>query len=495
MLAFPFENKPLVRNIFLILAIALTGHYIAYKIVHLPTQLELVILITVAFFYPVIRKPITGVYLLFILMPFIPFIRRLYYLQHQRPKVDPLIAVGDIIVSLTLIGLFFVFREQHETSRGMKTISRIVAVYFAYCLLRTFVLNILPTTEAVMQFHFYGPAVLFFFIGVLYARDTGILTSIWLITIGIGLLAALYGINQLLFGYSDAEKIWFSSISFTTLFIKGLARPFSFFQSPACFADYMLIAIIGLFVVSGIKKIKWRMAIFALLPLFFYGALITSVRSNWIGIVLAVLLWTFLLQLKGVRNRIMMLAAIFLSFVMFQLLDFSINYDVGINKVFSLLGGGLNQQNLDLLVTERTGAIVNPFEEHSLLSRMTLWKYLLVLSADPIMAFMGRGIGTLNADSLYFSYLAQFGYPGVIFIFGFIIITIVAGFRTIDRATDPVTVSLAKGITLMNIVFAIINITGTHIHSFPGDIYFWFWNGVLIKLACQTGTEHPPVAP
>jgi hypothetical protein len=41
-------------------------------------------------------------------------------------------------------------------------------------------------------------------------------------------------------------------------------------------------------------------------------------------------------------------------------------------------------------------------------------------------------------------------------------------------------------------MMAIIGITGSHIHAFPGDSYFWFWNGVLIGLwAKGNGIEAP----
>jgi hypothetical protein len=41
---------------------------------------------------------------------------------------------------------------------------------------------------------------------------------------------------------------------------------------------------------------------------------------------------------------------------------------------------------------------------------------------------------------------------------------------------------LARGILTMNFIFLIINITGTHIHKYPGDMFFWFFNGVLLNM-------------
>ena len=138
------EQKRFLRNSFLLVAVAVAGNFIAYNIVHVPTQLELVALMTAVLLYPIIRKPVIGIYLMFMLMPFVPFIRRQYYLVEQRPMVDPLIAVGDILIVMTFVGLFFVFREQRDEENHAKGAVNLLLVYFIYLIFRTFVFNSLP---------------------------------------------------------------------------------------------------------------------------------------------------------------------------------------------------------------------------------------------------------------------------------------------------------------------------------------------------------------
>jgi len=487
LLSIPDRNKLLTSTGGLI-AICLVGCFLAYKIVHIPLQAEMILLFSVAIFYPILRQPATGVYLLFILTPFVAFFRRLYYLLHQRPTADPLIITGDLITCFTLIGLFFALKEQSMYRRSAPITKNIILIYFFYLFIRVFFLNSLPIAEALLRYRFYGPAILLFFIGSYYARNTLMLKRIWIITIIIGIVGALYGFNQLFFGYSVAEKLWFSNISFTTLFIKGLARPFSLFQSPAAFADYMQIAIVGVLIVSSNTTLLHRLFLLPLLALFFYGALITSVRSNWIGIALSLLIWYTVLIMRKSSQRIAAIATLCLLFCLLQLFG-DLKGNMGVDTLFQKLAGGFNQQNMDLLVTERSGALSNPFEEYSFLSRMNLWKYIISLSVDPVMALLGRGVGVLNADSLYFTYLAEFGYPGMLFIIWVVFYTIRKGFVFIHTGKDPTQVAIIKGITLMNIVFAVINITGTHIHSFPGDVFFWFWNGVLIEITARATTN------
>lgn len=483
-----------LKTLFLLSGIAAAGYFIGYKIVHIPVQLELVLLLAAGLFYPVLRYPLIGLYLFFTILPFVPFIRRLYYLQFTRPGADPLIVIGDIIISVMIIGLFFEFKEHKEEDKNVRKITKIIIIYFSYLILRTFIFNILPASEAILRFRFYGPSVLLFLIGVFYASNVRLLKNIWIITIVLGTIGALYGLRQLYYGYSEAERLWFSSISFTTLFIGGIARPFSLFQSPASFADYMQLATIGIIImISWNKTAKLKYWYFILLPLLFYATLITSVRSNWVGMIVTFILWSTIIHFKGTRNRVIIIVLVGILFAIMQVLESYIQTGLMPGKLLTLGTGKSNNQFLNALVTERTSALSNPFEEHSLLSRISLWKYLLDLSRLPEMALLGRGVGALNADSLYVTYLAELGYPGMIFIVWLLAFFIIKSFSLLDKApVSSPAFAIARGAVIMNIVFCVLNITGTHIHTFPGDAYFWFWNGIVIKMESlyKSGAHH-----
>ncbi|NLL13152.1 MAG: hypothetical protein GX267_07095 [Fibrobacter sp.] len=467
-------------RVLLLASVCLAGYLLAYKIVNVPAQLEIVVVFAAVTFFPILRFPKVGLYLLFIIMPLVPFFRRLYYLHYARPAADPLIVVGDILIAVITGGLYFEFIKQKDEQKNGSKINRWIFFYFFYLLLRVFFLNSLPLAEALMKYRFYGPTVLLFFAGILFGKDIILLKNIWYITIFSGIIAALYGVKQLIMGYFEFEKLWFSSISFTTLFIKGIARPFSFFQSPAAFADFMLLAMTGVIIIINSTKKFSNRYLLIFIPLFVYALLITSVRSNWIGALVILFLWIFLSSINNLRLRfgfILFLAALFISL---QFVESYLNDKNEIQNISTVVSGKTNNEYFDLLVKQRAGALSNPFDEHSLLSRLALWKFLLTSSFDPILAVWGRGLGVLSADSLYFTYLAEFGYPGMIFIIVLSIVLIMKGFYVLDNSKDSSVIAIAKGVTIMNVAFGIINITGTHIHGFPGDVYFWFWNGVLI---------------
>jgi len=473
--------KLLLQRTGILAAILAVGNIIAYKIVHIPEQLEVVALITLILLYPIIRRPIIGLYAIFILMPFISHIRRLYYLMYTRPDSDPLIMLIDILVVLVTAGLFLEFKEQKSQGTMRSPFTTTVIIYFFYILARTFILNIKPTAEAVLLFKFYGPAVIIFFSGLIFGSAIKHIKALWIITVSIGTLSAFYAIKQLHFGYSEAEMIWFSSIEFSTLIIKGVARPFSFFQAPVVLADYLQLALIGLLMMITWEKSRMRFLYILSIPILSYAILITSVRSSWIGFIATFLLWALFLFVKKPGQRILIIVL---------LAGFHFGYNFFADKqeaessipAIAKLTSSLSKDNevIDMLVTDRAAAIYNVLNEHSMLSRFGLWKQLFDYSLEPINGLFGRGTGALKADSLYFTYLAEFGYPGIIFIIVLLTSFIAVGFKIIDTSDDPDIRALITGITIMNIIFFFISITGTHIHYQLPDIYFWFFNGVLV---------------
>jgi hypothetical protein len=473
-------------SVLMFIGILAAGGLIAYKMIHLPKQAEMVALVSLLLLYPIFRFPIIGLYAAFLAAPFIPFVRRLYSVVHGRPGVDPLIMVTDILVAVVFISLFFELRErlrEQDRDSPSRIYMTMVTVYLVYLVFRTFFFNILPVSESVAKLKNYGPNVLLFFIGFVVAQRFIRLKILWGITVWIAIAASLYGLKQIYLGYSSAEKIWFSTVSFTTLFIQGVARPFSFFQAPAAFADYLILAIIGALMIAEWGAARSKVFAVAAVPLLFYGVLITSVRSGWIGALAVFFFWFVFVKIRKMSSRILVIAAVAGIFFTYQLIDDVVSTGIGVKGMTNIIAGKSTTRNyVELLVTTRAGAITNPFEEHSLVSRMTLWSYLFESSIDLERVVFGRGLGTMNADSLYVTYMAEFGYPGMFFIIILILGFIMVGLRALDTLTDPRVIVLAKGITVMNMVLAVMNITGTHIHSFPGDMYFWFFNGVLMNI-------------
>jgi hypothetical protein len=231
-------------------------------------------------------------------------------------------------------------------------------------------------------------------------------------------------------------------------------------------------------------KFRAKTLLAPLIPILFYGILITSVRSNWIGLAAVFFFWFVFLRLTKAWHKILVIASVIIVFFSYQYVADTVmkNFNFGHSAGIGQSSGGENGY-VDLLVTTRTGAITNPFEEHSLLSRVVLWKMIVSYSAMPNMALFGRGLGALNADSLYFTYLAEFGYPGLLLILILVVGFIVRGTKMLPKLADQRSIALVKATIVFDVVFAVMNITGSHMHAFPGDAYFWFFNGVMLNVA------------
>jgi hypothetical protein len=464
-------------------ALAGAGYFVALKIFNVPRQIEAVVIFAIALFYPIAKNPLLGMYAFFITLPFITLIRRLYYLLYGRPAMDPLLMAGEFLILTMMVGLFFELRLRRDKDEDIRFYKTMVLIYFAYLVFRVFVYNDCGLELAVARFKFYGPAVLLFFIGIIYAPRVSHLKSLWAITAIIGVITALYGFKQLYWGFSRAENIWLSSIDFSTLYIKDIIRPFSTFQSPAAFADYMVLSVIGLLMFWSWKKGALRIAILLLVPVFFYAVLITSVRSDWIGFIAVLLFWFTFSKVKGMKQRVWTLVAIGVCYVLISFAADTLGSGMGVDQLSDLSNTRSDHQRyMQALVTNRAAAITDPLEEHSMLSRVAVWRHLFAYSVDPLLMLVGRGVGAFNADSLYVTYLAEFGYPGFFFIIFLLGSLIYKGMKIMDSVRNPDLSALARGITVFNLAFAIISITGSHLHSFPGDAFFWFFNGVMIKL-------------
>ena len=122
--------KEHLKYFLIIILAAAIGHLIAYKLVHVPRQLEVVVILSLLLFYPILRRPLIGLYTVFIVSPFIPYIRRLYYLIYARPSIDPLIMIGDLFLVFILLGLFFEFREKKGRFEEISAYIRMIFFYF-----------------------------------------------------------------------------------------------------------------------------------------------------------------------------------------------------------------------------------------------------------------------------------------------------------------------------------------------------------------------------
>ncbi|MDB5047661.1 MAG: hypothetical protein JWO30_732 [Fibrobacteres bacterium] len=456
----------------------LLGAGFVYRLVHIPSRLETAIFCIAFFLIPTLKYPKIGVYYLFCLPLFVPMFRRMYYLVSERPTLDYLMLISDGVMGGLIMALILLWIMNKERSKDLFSV--LIVIYTLLLFIKVFVGAQLSVQEGLYGFKFNGLYVFFFFAGSYilrtYRETRAILGfSSWLL-----FLTALYGINQILFGFTGFEQKWLDSITFTTLRIDGVVRPFSTYVSPAAMSDGMTILfMLGIFWIFAKGR---HLAPFGILLTLSSIApiMIATVRTNWLAVAAGIFFYGTFLRLKKT----------WLQWTLIALMA------AGIGGLSAKGGGGnggsmaqnavisakLNKKNPNLtetMITNRTAALANPLQEYSVQKRMETWLGIIYTS---LYFPLGKGQGTTGyAHSYYFLVLGEIGYPGFICFLAIVFVGFYRGMKVISNSKDKDKVELVRMLITLIFMLTVLNLTGTHLHTPPGDIFFWFSMGCISR--------------
>ncbi|MDQ2999777.1 MAG: hypothetical protein M3Y08_00745 [Fibrobacterota bacterium] len=470
----------------------LAGFGFVYRLMHIPTRMETAIFCIAFFLIPTLKFPKLGVYYLFCLPLFIPVFRRMYYLISERPTLDYLMLISDGVMGGLIMALILLWILNKERSRDV--FSTLIVIYTLLLFIKVFVGNQSSLQEGLYGFKFNGLYVFFFFAGsyilTSYRETRAILGyASWLLFI-----TALYGIKQILFGFTAFEQKWLDAISFTTLRIDGVIRPFSTYVSPAAMSDGMtLLFILGLFwiFVRGRHTAPFGLllTLSSIAPI-----LIATVRTNWLACGAGIFFYGVFLRLKNTWMRWGLIVCI-------------VGGIGGIDAMSAKGGGGggsgggsfaqnaaisaaVNQKNPNLtetMIKNRTAALANPLQEYSVQKRMEIWAGIIYTS---LHFPLGKGQGTTGyAHSYYFLTLGEIGYPGLICFLAIVFVGFYRGMKVISNSKHKDTAELVRLLVTIVFMLSILNLTGTHLHTPPGDIFFWFSMGCISRFYRQWREE------
>jgi O-antigen ligase len=452
------------------LAVPLVGCFFAWRLQKIPSRLEVSAFFTFFFIIPALKWPKFAVYYLFTIPLFIPMGRRMYYLINGRPTVDYLMLIGDGVMIGFIASLILLWTNHKERVHDKLTV--LILLYSFLLLIKVFFLNEGTIETGLYGFKFNGLYVLFYFAGsyVLF-QSQQIIKAIHIGSIAL-FLSALWSLKQITLGFSDFEQRWLDSITFTTLRINGVVRPFGTYVSPAALADGMcILVLLGVFYIFYKKNLSpiWGLGLVsvAVIPL-----LIATVRTSWIGVLAGLFLYAFFLRIekKWIRNLVILFFIIAVSSMMLK--------GNGKNEDKSKLSGKANLA--DIMIRNRTSALANPLQEYSIQKRMQIWGEIWYFA---VRKPLGRGQGTHGyAHSYYFQILGEIGFPGILAFLGILFFGFRYGFAILRMNPNKTQAELARLMLSMLFMFSILNLTGTHLHTNPGDIYFWFSLGTLAQL-------------
>ncbi|MCK4353420.1 hypothetical protein KAW65_08455 [candidate division WOR-3 bacterium] len=324
-----------------------------------------------------IKNPQKGIFVTFLWLPFMGFVRRLLYTFNPYTKYDPILLIG-IVVCIFLIIKILTFHRMEL----LKLIKRDRLTRLLLMLLGIFTLQIFnPLQENLLVgiggIIFYIIPVLWFFIGAVFAKREDVIKLLNLY-IWIGVVVAIYGICQVYLGFRGFEKYWIQYGGYVSLQISGgVFRPFSTFVSVSEYTTFLnIVAAIAL-----VKIIYERKPFYLILLLiFFWAGLIGGVRG-FLFKLLAVIIVLFAIKLKEWKKM-----AIFLSFSLLVIIVVLsvVNYRPGLFIKIPKIGNALERQ---------VAGVIDPFG-----TRSTLPIYFEGIRKDLNVAFIknpfGYGLGS-----------------------------------------------------------------------------------------------------
>jgi O-antigen ligase len=456
------------------LILPLIGAFFAWRLIKIPSRMETALFFIVCFIIPTLKWPRFGVYYLLTLPIFIPLGRRLYYLISNRPTVDYLMLIGDGVMIGFIGSLLLYWILNREKISEPLTVFILAYAFFLF--LKVFFLNEGTIESGLYGFKFNGLYVLFYFAGSYVIDQARGMIKVLLWGALALALSALWSLKQITFGFSDFEQKWLDSITFTTLRIEGVVRPFGTFVSPAAMSDAMCILImLGAFFIGyrrGLSIFWGGMLIgLALIPL-----LIATVRTSWIGCAAGLFFLGFFLRVEK-----LWLKSLIISFMLLGVVAVLTKGDSKADSQNAALSSKINGSSMtDVMIRNRTAALANPMQEYSIRKRMEIWGEIWYFAQRKPF---GRGQGTQGyAHSYYFQILGEIGFPGIISLFGILFFAFRRGFQILRLNPPHEDAELTRYFMSLIFMFVILNLTGTHLHTNPGDVFFWFSVGGLSQL-------------
>ncbi len=467
----------------MLILLPLVGTLFAYRLVKIPSRIEIAIFFIGVFLFPSLKFPNFSIYYLFSIPCFIPMFRRMYYLVADRPTVDYLMLISDGIMVFFFIALVFLWVYNKEKVEDKMSV--LIMSYSFWLFSKIFILNESTVLEGFYGFKFNGLYIPFYFAGSYLIRNSLELKKILRFVTYILIFTALYGIKQIVFGFSNFEQSWIDSIAFTTLKIEGVVRPFSTFVSPAAMSDAMSALILfGAFWLIIKQNFCWALGLLAIVSAI-PPILIATVRTNWFASIAGLGFYFGYLRIKQKWLKIAGLLLI-ICFSIF----YSSKTDTKIDSDNARLSGQSKHEKRslsDIMIKNRTQALTNPLQEYSLQKRMEIWTDIWNGS---FVQPLGKGMGTSGyAHSYYFQLLGEAGFPGIALYLTILIILFRRCFIILKNNLDKNDLEMTRFFLTILFTFSILNITGTHLCSNPADILFWFSGGAISYLFKKTLAE------
>jgi hypothetical protein len=220
--------------------------------------------------------------------------------------------------------------------------------------------------------------------------------------------------------------------------------------------------------------------------------LIASVRTNWLGAGVGVFFYLVFLRLKNKWFKIAVIAIMAGGLLGYLVKggggEGGYQRNAAIRARLASKGPNLTES----MIKNRTAALANPLQEYSVQKRMETWTEIVYTS---FYVPFGKGQGTTGyAHSYYFLVLGEIGYPGLLCFLAILIVAFYRGMSVIGKSKDEGMRELCRLLVTILFMITVLNLTGTHLHTPPGDIFFWFSVGCISRFYREIREAPAPAA-
>lgn len=451
----------LPRYLYLMLILAI-GILVARMVVYSPSQL-IIISIGIFILLLCLTRTWTALLLLLYFAPFYGFVR-------WTIGISPVQAMWKeaMVVLLTLGWMIhkFVFKREKLASTPLNLP---LFLFLWLAIIQLFrASNILQGLLGLRMLATYIP--IYFIVANIPVSKKQIRSVIFILMI-IGVVTASYGLWQASVGLEGLQSRGLAQVG-SNLSTIGQLRIFSTFAGPEYLGLFMvLMIIIGVALwMSGLSRPRKTVLLIAM-AVMFAALVFTLVRLEWFMLGIGLVVLTVLVKKKKPFG--LLLAGTVAALIIFPpyiqeraTMTFG-PMDVSFQDRMTTYFGW----NLPNLLNHPLGIGLGGTSGRSVYERITGQT-----TSSPL-------IGGGATESGYFNIALEMGIPGLILYLWLFIIIIRYGLRTFRTLSDPFLKHLAIGITTFVILIFFCQMFGPLMQTFPaGDLYFWFFVALLLKL-------------
>lgn len=305
-------------------------------------------------------------------------VRRLVTEVGTSTKLDPLLLVGPVAL---VVLVFAALRGE-----GLVLRTALSKAVLALC-----ALTLLGAVNPLGGSFFGGIAgLLFVFVPMLgfwvgRGIDDRTMRLVIKVVVVVGLSAAVYGLAQTLIGFPPWDRLWIQQVTFASLNVNGVIRPFATFSSAQEFAVYLSVAMVVLVGVA-LRAVRYVPLAIAALALLVPALILESSRGSVVLCVIA------LGAMLGARARMPLGLAAGLGALLLVALVIGLR---------SFGPSATGQSSTSALVSHEVSGLSDPLNPQS----STLGAHLSLLGdglrsalANPV----GRGIATVTIAGVTF---------------------------------------------------------------------------------------------